>query len=149
MSYGELADRIFDYVAGIRVAGLPANARVLLLLPPDAEVYALALAVLACGRSIVLVDGRRGVRGLLAALRDARADAVVAPTALLRWWPLVPALRRARRFSSAAALLPARERQRRGAGKMPHVTEVAGTAPAIVSFSSGNSGCAKAIVRTH
>jgi acyl-coenzyme A synthetase/AMP-(fatty) acid ligase len=150
MSYGQLAERVFDYVAGIRVAGLPANARVLLLVPPDADVYALALAVLASGRSIALVDGRRGVRGLLAALRDAHADAVVAPATLLRWWPLVPALRRARRFSSAAALLPPRGRRRRAAaGRMPRATQVAGNAPAIVSFSSGNSGSAKPIVRTH
>jgi acyl-CoA synthetase (AMP-forming)/AMP-acid ligase II len=149
MTYGELADRVLDYLVGIRAAGLPASARVLLLVPPDAEVYALALAVLACGRSIALVDGRRGARGLLAALRDAEADAIVAPAMLLRWWPLVPALRRARRFSSAAALLPARGQRRRSVGRRPRAAQVAGNAPAITSFSSGNSGCAKAIVRTH
>jgi acyl-CoA synthetase (AMP-forming)/AMP-acid ligase II len=150
VSYGELAERVSDYIAGIRSIGLPANARVLLLLQPDVQVYALALAVLACGRSIVLVDGRRGIRGLLSALRDADADAIVGPPALLRWWPIVPALRRARRFTSLDALLPSRRRTAWGArGRVPRATRVDADTPAIISFSSGNTGCAKAIVRTH
>src|SRR3954471_2645710 len=106
VTYGALAARMFDYVAGIRRAALPANARIMLLLRPDAEVYALALAVIASGRTLVLVDGRRGTRGVLDALRAANADVVVGPRALLRWWPLVPALRRARRVASPGALLP-------------------------------------------
>jgi acyl-CoA synthetase (AMP-forming)/AMP-acid ligase II len=149
VSYGALAARIFDFVAGIRFSGLAANARILVLVRPDAEVYALALAVLASGRSLVLVDGRRGVRGILSALGDANADAIVGPASLLRWWPLVPALRRARRFTSLDALLPQRRRGRGTGSRVPRAMDVDGDAPAIISFSSGNTGCAKAIVRTH
>jgi acyl-CoA synthetase (AMP-forming)/AMP-acid ligase II len=81
---------------------------------------------------------------------DANADAIVGPASLLRWWPLVPALRRARRFTSLDALLPAHRRPSRRAGsRVPRATSVSAAAPAIVSFSSGNTGCARAIVRTH
>lgn len=150
VAFGALSVRIQSYMAGLRAAGLPAGARVMVLAHLDEEVLALLLAVLAGGMTLVLVDGRLTAPRLLAALGDARPHLVVAPPALLRWWPLVGPLRRARRASVGGRVL--------GAGRMEALALArGGAAPArdlgdvaaIVSFTSASTGRAKAVVRTH
>lgn len=143
--YGALASGIGRFAAALDGSGLAADARVLLLLRPDPDVYAFALGVMASGRTLVLVDGRRGVRRLLDAIDH--ADAIVGPPALLGWWPLIPAMRRARRFTSLRAVLRSRGDAR--AAAEPRATGVEAHSPALVSFSSGNTGRAKVVTRTH
>jgi acyl-CoA synthetase (AMP-forming)/AMP-acid ligase II len=148
--YGALARLAAAYARGLRAAGVGPGDRVCVLAPPTADFYALALAVLAGGMTLVLADGRLAPRRVLGALADARAGLVVGPPALMRWWPLVPALWRARRFVAGgrargarplAALRPA------GTGALPVVPP--GDAPAVVSFTSGSTGRATGVVRTH
>jgi olefin beta-lactone synthetase len=106
------------------------------------------LAILACGLTLVLVDGRQGWARLLGTLRRMQADAVVGPRALLRLWPLIPALRRARRFSSIDELVGRTPVGAATAGELRPV-RVGRDTPAVISFSSGNTGAAKPVVRTH
>jgi olefin beta-lactone synthetase len=150
VTYADLLVRAARYAAALRGRGIRPGARVLVLVAPDAEVYALLLAILACGLTLVVVDGRQDARRLPGALAAARADVIIAPRTLLRLWPLLTSLRRARRFASPGELLG------------PHGTS-AGTlwsdefrarrvpadTPAVISFSSGNTGRAKPVVRTH
>ena len=149
ITYGELAERIAMRAAGIRAARIPVGARVVLLAPPDADLYVLALALLATGRTLVFVEGRRGVRALLRAVAEAQPDVIVAPRALLSMWPFVPALRQARRIGVRGALCGRQSRPAGAPSRLPRCTAVNPATPAIVSFSSGNSGRAKAVVRSH
>jgi acyl-CoA synthetase (AMP-forming)/AMP-acid ligase II len=150
--YGDLVGRAAAYAAWLDSAGIPAGARVQLLVRPDAEVYALVLAILARGMTLVVADGRGGVRRLLATLADAAPDVVIATPAVMCWWPLVSTLRRARRFTMGGSIP--------GAGHLADLVAqgtvlplapraVPVETPAVVSFSSGNTGRSKAVVRTH
>jgi acyl-CoA synthetase (AMP-forming)/AMP-acid ligase II len=149
--FGDLVTRAAGYSAGLDAAGIRPGARVLVLMRPDDELYALVLAILASGMTLVVVDGRAGARRLIGLLADAAPDVVIAAPSLIRWWPLVGALRRARRFTVGGMMLGARrlERLTRGSATALEVRDVRPDAPAVVSFSSGNTGRSKAITRTH
>jgi acyl-coenzyme A synthetase/AMP-(fatty) acid ligase len=149
--YGDVAARTAEYVARLDAAGVSPGARVLLLMRPDADLYALVLAVLAGGMTLVVVDGNAGARRILELLDAAKPDAVIASAPLMRWWPFSRALRRAKRFTIAGTVPGARRFDRiapRRSVRLGSVT-LAPDAPAIVSFSSGNTGSSKAITRTH
>jgi acyl-coenzyme A synthetase/AMP-(fatty) acid ligase len=126
------------------------GARVLLLAAPSPDLYALALALLAIGSTLVLVDGRMARRRILEALGDAKPTVVIAAPAVLHWWPLVGALRRAHRFTLGGRVFGARAVESL-AEEERWAIDVAdiGDTPAIISFSSGNTGKAKRVVRTH
>ena len=150
VSYEALAERAGAYQRGLRAEGYAAGDRVLVIGRPSPEFYALALAVLATGLTLVLVDSRLSADRILRALRDARPAGVVAPSALMRWWPLISALRRARRCTIGGWVPGARPLAHLGrrTGTLD-VVPVAPDAPAIASFTSGNTGQPKNIVRSH
>jgi len=150
--YGDLVGRAAAYAAWLDSAGIHAGARVQLLVRPDAETYALVLAILARGLTLVVADGRGGMRRLLSTLADAAPDVVIAAPSVMCWWPLVSSLRRARRFTMGGSVP--------GAGHLADLVAhgsvlplapcaVAARTAAVVSFSSGNTGRSKAVVRTH
>ena len=149
VSYGELAVRVAAFAHDLERAGVGAGDRVLLLLPMSVDLYALALAILASGAAVTLVDGRLAPRRLLAAISDAEAHTIVAPAALMRWWPLVRATWRMRRCTLDGWALGSSRLRGRGARSAPTVTDVRADHPALISFTSGSTGRAKAIVRTH
>ena len=151
VSYGDLIARTGEYTAALDAAGIGAGARVLVLLRPDEELYALVLAILAGAMTLIVVDGRSGVRRLRGMLGDAAPDVVIATPSLMRWWPLAGALRRARRFTIGGSMLGAR-RIDRLVTRLAMPLDPRGVAPgaaAVVSFSSGNTGRSKAVMRTH
>jgi olefin beta-lactone synthetase len=150
VTYAALAARAGAFQRGLRDAGHVAGDRILVLGRPSAEFHALALAVLAGGMTLVLVDGRLGPARVLGALHDARPDGVVAPPALVRWWPLVGVLRRARRWTMGGHVAGTRALSALGArAGVLEVVPVPADAPAIASFTSGTTGRAKRIVRSH
>lgn len=150
LRYGELAGLVARYAHGLRAEGVGPGARVLLLAPPSPDLYALALALLANGSTLVLVDGRMARRRVLQALGEAQPTTVIAAPAVLRWWPLVGALRRARRFTLGGRVIGARPVESLAEEERWAIETIdTGDAPAIVSFTSGNTGRAKRVVRAH
>ena len=122
----------------------------LLLAPPNPEIYALALAVLRTGHVLVTIDGRGDVSRIRLALRQAAADVVVGAPRAMRWWPFVSALRRARRFTVGRALFGTRALDKLLGVACPQAVDaVDPSAAAVIAFSSGNTGLPKLIVRTH
>jgi olefin beta-lactone synthetase len=151
VTFGQLSDLISRHAAGIHRAGLDDGARVAVLAPISIELYAITLALMACGMVPVFVDGTLHRRRMLRALTTAHIDAVIGSRRYLRWWPLVSAFRRCRRFAvdgaafgvlSMDALLTDRE-----VGFEPLPREPGDSA--LISFTSGSTGDAKGVDRTH
>ena len=151
VTFGEVGALTDRFAGGLAALNLRRGARVLLLAPPNPEIYALALAVLRTGHVLVTIDGRGDVSRIRLALRQAAADVVVGVPRAMRWWPFVSALRRARRFTVGRPVFGTRaldellERVAR-----PQTLDVVDPdSPAVIAFSSGNTGLPKLIVRTH
>src|SRR5690606_14945313 len=97
------------------------------------------------------VDGRADAARLRHALEEAAADVVVGAPRVMRWWPFLAALRRARRFTTGfpipgTRLLDALLAPTDGLHPCPAIDPAS---PAIIAFSSGNTGRPRRIVRTH
>jgi acyl-CoA synthetase (AMP-forming)/AMP-acid ligase II len=150
VSYGELGERVHEVAAGFDAGGIPSGARVLVMAAPSLDFYMLALGVMASGRVLVVVDGRMRRRRIVHALNAAAPDVVIAPPAVMRWWPLLSSMRRARRFTIDGRM-PGAPSAATLRGASAAIVRAASTsdAPAIVAFSSGSSGAAKQIVRSH
>ncbi len=149
--YGDLVERAARYASALDAAGARSGARILTLLRPDQEMYALALAILARGMTLVLVDGRAGLARLLGLVGDSAPDVVIGSPSLMRWWPFIGSLRRARRLTVGGSVIGTRRIDPEAPGSPPLLASrtVMPKAPAVVSFSSGNTGRSKAIARTH
>ena len=149
VTFRELGERAERFAAGLRATGLGPGDRLILATPLSVDFYALSLAVVGSGLTLVLIDGRMDRRRLLAALRAARARAIVSTTAALRRWPLVSALWRLRRFASdgtgpgVRALSELESTGRLSLGDRP-LEDVAA-----ISFTSGTSGRAKGVKRSY
>ncbi|MGZ3427845.1 MAG: AMP-binding protein [Polyangia bacterium] len=148
LSFGALGERVARLRDGLRRQGIRPGDRVLVLAPLGFDMIAIAVALLASGATLVTLDGQLGARRVVRALAVARPRAVISLRRLLRFWPLVPALARARRVAldgaglgtqSFAALV----------GDADESPLARPDAPAMISFSSGTSGRPKGAERTH
>ena len=148
LSFGALADRAARLRAGLAREGIRPGDRVLVLAPLGFDLVATAIALFASGATLVTLDGQLDARRVARALAVARPRAVISLRRVLRFWPLSPALARARRFAldgaglgtrSFAALL----------GEPDAAPPRRPDAPAMVSFSSGTSGRPKGAERSH
>lgn len=98
-TYGELADDVMALRRGLAAAGLKRGDRVVVMFPLSPDLYSLALALLASGMALVLVDAGMGARRVLQAITDSRAAAIVTVDAVLKYRWLTPALWGLKRFS--------------------------------------------------
>jgi acyl-CoA synthetase (AMP-forming)/AMP-acid ligase II len=152
VTFGELGRLVDRFGVGLETLNLPTGARVMLLAPPTPQIFAFVVALLRAGHTLVTVDGRGDARRMRHALQEAAADIVIGSTRAIRWWPLVKALRRARRFSADASVFGTRRLDDLLGGFDSSATRlpvVNGGAEAVIAFSSGNTGLAKRIVRSH
>ncbi|HEX6838405.1 MAG TPA: AMP-binding protein, partial [Polyangia bacterium] len=164
LGFGELADRVARLRDGLARQGIRPGDRVLVLAPLGADMIAVSLALLASAATLVTLDGQLGPRRVARALAVARPRAVISLARLLRFWPLSPALARARRFAidgdGAGARFGTATRFGVGArlatqpfavlvGAPNAAPPVEPTAAAMVSFSSGTSGRPKGAERSH
>ena len=153
ITYGGLAMRIAQLSAGLARAGMREGDRAVLLFPVSVDFYALSLAVLASGMTVVLIDGALGLKRTLVAIEASRARAIVSVRAAMRLWPVLPPTWRAKRFTSDApppgvqsldALLVSPSE----AGEARALARRADD-EALVTFTSGSSGRPKGADRTH
>ena len=136
----ELAGRIGAYQQLLTRRGVRPAQPVLLLLPVGAELICGLLALMSLGAVPVLPPAGASVRGLLALRRQSGIGAALAPAGLARrygWLTRGLGLR----------LLPAPAATATAAPRQP--APVAAELPALVSHSSGSTGRAKAIRRSH
>lgn len=137
-SFAALDARAAALADSWHTAGLRAGDRVLLALPLDADLYAALAALWRIGAAAVLPEPALGLSGLNHAA-SATAPRAVLTSGLYRLLPLlVPAVRS----------VPLKLSMRGSSGSYP-TADLAGDAPALISFTSGSTGAPKAIVRSH
>lgn len=78
VSWGLLDQRIQEFAAGMREAGIRQGDRIAFLIPPGPELIALIYAAWNVGACIVIADSGLGARGIVRALRGAHPDHVFA-----------------------------------------------------------------------
>lgn len=147
LTFGELDRRVHALAGGLARRGIGPGDAVLLFVPMSADLYVALLACLHRGATAVFVDAWADRRRLDAAVRIAAPKAFIGtPKAhLLRL--LSPAVRRIPvHLVAGRGLLSLRRYEAEGAAE---ATAVEGSAPALVTFTTGSTGAPKAAARSH
>jgi acyl-CoA synthetase (AMP-forming)/AMP-acid ligase II len=151
LSFGELDARVRALAAGLGGRGIGPGDAVLLFVPMSADLYVALLACLHRGATAVFVDAWADRRRLDAAVRIAAPKAFIgSPKAhLLRL--MSPAVRDISVHLSAGRRLLPLARYERGewAEGAADAVRVDGSAPALVTFTTGSTGTPKAAARSH
>jgi acyl-CoA synthetase (AMP-forming)/AMP-acid ligase II len=150
VTFGELGELVDRFTAGLDALPLKEGTRVLLLAPPTPQIFAVVVALLRVGHTLVTVDGRSDARRIRHALNEAAPDVVIGSPRAMRWWPFVRALRRAQRFTVGTPVLGTRRLDvLLGDSASASRPATHDGAAAVISFSSGNTGMPKRIARSH
>ena len=151
LTFGEVGELVDRFTAGLDALRMTEGARVLLLAPPTPQIFAMVVALLRIGHTLVTIDGRSDARRIRHSLNKAAADVVIGSPRAMRWWPFFRALRRAQRFTVGASVLGTRPFDEllgspTASKRRPAIW---GDSAAVISFSSGNTGLPKRIARSH
>jgi acyl-CoA synthetase (AMP-forming)/AMP-acid ligase II len=153
VSFRELDERADRYAAGLSRAGVRGGDRVLYLLRPAGEGYAVFYALLRLGGVPVFVDPRMQWRGLLECIRSAGSRVVLGVPALHALRLVAPrAFAAARLFvASGAVSLPGTRLLRDCLGEANGVPPVPESSEqtCFLAFTSGATGAPKAVLCTH
>lgn len=138
-------DRAVCRLSGaLRSQGVTTGERVAVLVPPSAELVALAYAIWSLGASIVVVDGSMGVRAMNRALRSADpAHIVTIPRGR------VPLLAGGLQRRAIAWGELKKQAASVDCSSWTGATPPAPTSEAVVAFTSGATGPAKGVVYTY
>jgi olefin beta-lactone synthetase len=151
MTFGELDRRVRALAAGLGGQGIGPGDPVLLFVPMSADLYVALLACLHRGATAVFVDAWADRGRLDAAVRIADPKAFIgSPKAhLLRL--VSPAVRRIPvALTAGRRLLTLRRHERvKWAEGAADAARVEGSAPALVTFTTGSTGAPKAAARSH
>ncbi|MDB4949693.1 MAG: acyl-CoA synthetase (AMP-forming)/AMP-acid ligase [Gemmatimonadetes bacterium] len=148
VTYGQLAGRVAALAAGFRRRGIGAGDRVLLFVPMSIPLYETLLATLHAGATAVFVDAWADRRRLDAAIAAAHPRAFVGtPRAhLLRL--VSPSIRRIPIHLLAGRGRLSIDRYARP-GETSPPADVDGSAPALVTLTTGSTGRPRAAARSH
>jgi len=143
VTFGELLARAARVQRGLRGQRIAAGDSVLVADELGPRLYAIVLAVLGMGATVILVEPWMPVKRIDAAVRTAAPSAFIANWASRLWGARVPSIRAIGRKLSAATLGAP------GRGEALHVESVDPATTGILTFTSGTTGAPKGVVRSH
>ncbi|KHD08488.1 hypothetical protein PN36_19505 [Candidatus Thiomargarita nelsonii] len=152
MTFGDLLENINAYQAGFKFQGFNTGDRVILLFPPNIELYCLVIAMLASGIVPVFIDTGMGLKKVLMAIKDSRAKAVISVDKLLKMQFILPTIWGKRLYSvdskKRLGIRPLTSLHVATNETMP-IVDCTLEQHGIISFTSGSTGRPKGADRTH
>lgn len=156
VSYRELAQDIKTYQALWRKKGWQTNDRIIVIIKPSSQLYAIALSLLALGMTPVFIDTGMGREKIKMAIEDSNARAIISMKALLKWFWLIPPMWKLDRLAVDGKGLGYQflSQQLKGVGeefKRPEIQVIKRSMSdhGLISFTSGSTGRPKGADRTH
>jgi acyl-CoA synthetase (AMP-forming)/AMP-acid ligase II len=156
ISYGELSALIAAYQHLWLKKGWKAGDRIIVILKPSKELYAIALSLFSLGIVAVFIDTGMGRKKIQMAIRDSNASATMSMQALIKLFWFVPALWRLKRYSIDGSGLGYRniikqvdEVITNSESRTLTAIERSATDHGLISFTSGSTGRPKGADRTH
>jgi acyl-CoA synthetase (AMP-forming)/AMP-acid ligase II len=158
ISYGDLSSLIAAYKILWQKKGWQAGDRVVVILKPSKELYAIAMSLFSLGIVAVFIDTGMGRKKIQMAVRDSHAKAIISMQALVKLFWFVPALWPLQRFAIDGSglgysnILDQVDRVILDRGDhLPILTAVkrSNSDHGLISFTSGSTGRPKGADRTH
>lgn len=153
VSYGELVDRVRRYQAGWKRLGYKQGDRLVLIMRPSVELYAVVISMIGLGMVPVFIDTGMSRDKIAAAIEDSKAKAIIGVRKLMRVFWLFKPLRHMPRYCVEGSGLGYQDVRDIVAGVEPLVVPEAvpctRTDHGLISFTSGSTGRPKGADRTH
>ena len=156
ISYAQLADSMKTYQALWQKKGWQKNDRIIVVIKPSGQLYAIALSLLALGMIPVFIDTGMGREKIKMAITDSNARAIISMKALLKWFWLMKPMWTLERLavdgsglgvkSLTKQLLAIKSKCDLSAVQVVKRSE---TDHGLISFTSGSTGRPKGADRTH
>lgn len=157
ISYGDLSRLVLAYQTLWQQKGWQSGDRVVVILKPSKELYAIALSLFSLGIVAVFIDTGMGRKKIQMAIRDSHAKAVISLQALIKLFWLVPALWPLQRLAVDGQGIGYNNLLQQVGRLMPAITSTAALTSiacsdsdhGLISFTSGSTGRPKGADRTH
>jgi acyl-CoA synthetase (AMP-forming)/AMP-acid ligase II len=149
-TFGELRDLVYRYMEGLKQHGFMPRQRIVLMFPISIELYAVVIAILASGMTVVLIDVGMGRRKVIHSIQASKANAIISTRNLLahRFW--LPVLWKLKKFSidSRGFLLKPFSALQGQSCSETSIFETSKADHALITFTSGSTGLPKGADRT-
>jgi len=153
ISYGELSSLVGAYQQLWQGKGWQAGDRVIVILKPSKDLYAIALSLFSMGIIAVFIDTGMGRKKIQMAIQDSNAKAIISLSALVKLFWFIPALWPLQRFAVDGQGLGYKNLSQQvsaidvaqPSNPIPRSTSDHG----LISFTSGSTGRPKGADRTH
>ena len=146
LSFAQVSSKVSAYQQGLEKAGFVSGNRIVLMYPPNADMFCLVTAMMASAIVPVFIDTSMPRAKILMAIQDSHADAVVSVKKLLSLKPLLKALWGKQLFKADDGGL---EQLYVSTESQPNIIACELEETCLITFTSGSTGRPKGADRTH
>ena len=146
LSFAQVSSKVSAYQQGLEKAGFVSGNRIVLMYPPNADMFCLVTAMMASAIVPVFIDTSMPRAKILMAIQDSHADAVVSVKKLLSLKPLLKALWGKQLFKADDRGL---EQLYVSTESQPNIIACELEETCLITFTSGSTGRPKGADRTH
>ena len=153
ITYGSLLKLVNQYQTLWSQKGWRSGDRIIVVVKPSKELYAISLSLLSMGMIPVFIDTGMGRNKIEMAVKDSGAKAIISIKSLLKWYWLMPFLWPLKRYcidgSGVGYQNVNKELDRIDRVKPLMCDPQSETSHGLISFTSGSTGRPKGADRTH
>ena len=160
VTYGELANLVSAYQSLWQKKGFKEGDKVIVILTPSKDSYAIALSLFSLGIIAVFIDTGMGRKKIQMAIRDSNAKAIISMTQLIKLFWFIPSLWPLQRYAIDGSGLGYKNltlqvsniqqaMSTQGGGQSLTSIARSDSDHGLISFTSGSTGRPKGADRTH